>query len=1198
MAAKRRPSKAKKPAGSVAAPKKRGGAKLPIAKQRGGFPIVGIGASAGGLEAYRAFFAHVPADTGMAFVLVPHLDPNHPSALRSLLTSYTAMPVVEAMDGLAVKANHVYVLAPNSELRIRDGRLRVARPGRPRGQRTPIDLFFTSLAADQGENAISIILSGTGSDGTLGTAAIKEHGGLTMAQYGGTLKYDSMPRHAQETGLIDFAVPAEAMPQRLLEYTRHLNRIDETKGADGMRREVAAQRLKICLLLRNRTGHDFSNYKENTFIRRVIRRMQVLQLDSAVRFLKCLRRDPTQIDLLFQELLIGVTQFFRDPKSFEALETGVIPEILKDRSPANPVRIWVAGCASGEEAYSLAILFREQIARRELNVRFQVFATDIDSHALEVARIGWYPASIANDVKPQRLERYFTREGGGYKINKELREYCIFSAHNFVKDPPFSKLDLVSCRNVLIYLNADLQQRVLPLLHFALNPGGFLFLGPSENVSDQGKLFNRIDAKARIFRRRSAALARLPELALAPPLRRRPPPPEGAAPRPKRVEDDIGRRVEQIVESQRPAHVVVDESGEVLRFSGPTSRFLQHATGAASLNIYTLVDRALRSELRAIMHQAVAARRRVDHQVIPMPVEGGTQDVYVVIEPLGGDGPTPPLWLISFQSVGPVRKRIKGSAKQAAKHERTRLARMESLEAELTTTHERLQSAIEELETSNEELKSSNEEFQSLNEELQSANEELETSKEELQSVNEELETVNSELNSKVESLDRANSDLKNLLESTQIATVFLDNDLRIKSFTPPTTDIFNLIESDIGRPITDIAGRLSHDFAPDVRKVQRTLTRIEHEVKLADGTAYIMRILPYRTVGNVIDGVVITFIDISERRRAEEERALLAALVRSSQDAITVTDPSGKVLAWNHGAERMYGYSAKQMIGQQLTAIIPTEGAEEWKQQLKRAQRGEAPPTFELIRQRQDGGRVIASVNVAPVPDAADRVVAISSIERDITEAKRAQERQGLLLAELDHRVKNTLALVNAIVAHTLTNRTTPEEFTQAIQGRLRALGQAHRLLAQNQWHGTQLEAILSEQLVPFRTRRLRSVTLKGPKVSLNSAAALTLSMVIHELAANAAKYGALSTADGALDILWRVENTAAPPRLVLDWQESGGPETGPPERRGFGTELIERAIAYDLGGSARLDYPAGGARCRIEIPLVAKTGTSETSG
>lgn len=1187
MAAKRRAPKAGKRRKSAARRDRDAEAKQPP-KRRAGFAVVGIGASAGGLEAFRAFFSHMPSNSGLAFVLVPHLDPNHPSALRSLLASYTAMPVVEATDGLAVQPDHVYIIPPNAEMGIRDGRLRVARPSRPRGQRTPIDVFFASLAADQGENAVSIILSGTGSDGTIGTAAVKEHGGLTLAQFGGTLKYDSMPRHAQETGLIDFAVPAEEMPQRLLDHRNHLNRVGQTKGADGLRREVSDHRLKICLLLRNRTGNDFSNYKENTFIRRVIRRMQVLQVDSAIAFIDQLRRDPAQIDLLFQELLIGVTQFFRDPPAFDAVETKVIPELLKNRPPGAALRIWVPGCASGEEAYSLAILFREQISRREANIRIQIFATDIDSHALEVGRTGWYPASIANHMSPQRLERFFAREGAGYKISKELRECCIFSVHNLVKDPPFSKLDFVSCRNLLIYLNGDLQQRVIPLLHFALNPGGYLFLGPSENANDDGKLFARLDAKHRLFRRRSTTRPPLPDLALAPIVQKEA---EGPRAHAARIEDDIAKRAEALLHAQRAAYVIVDERGDIRRFSGRTSRFLQHANGAASLNLFTLIQKSLRSEVRAMLNQAIAERRRVEREPTPLLSEDGAQDVYIVIEPLSADSANEPLWMVSFQIVGPARKPASaGGVPAPSKGERKRSEHLESLETELSTTRERLQNTIEELETSNEELKSSNEEFQSLNEELQSANEELETSKEELQSVNEELETVNSELNSKVESLDRANSDLKNLLESTQIATVFLSNELRIKSFTPAITDIFNLIEGDIGRPISDIAGRLKYDFAPDVRRVQRTLTRVEHEVKLADGTAYIMRILPYRTVANVIDGVVVTFVDISERRRAEEERALLAALVRSSPDAIIVTDPAGKVMAWNHGAERMYGHAAGQMIGQQMTAIIPAEGAGEWKQQLRRVQKGELLPSLELVRLRKDGTGVHASVSVAPVHDAAGNVVAISSIERDIGEAKRNQERQSLLLAELDHRVKNTLALVGAIVSHTLASRRSPEEFAQAIQGRLRALGQAHRLLAQNQWHGTNLGAILREQLVPFRTKRLRNVTLRGPDVSLSSAAALTLSMVVHELASNAAKYGALSVADGALEVAWRVDGAPSPPRLVLEWKETGGPATSPPERRGFGSELIERAIEYDLGGSARIDFASGGVRCRIEFPIVSK--------
>ncbi len=986
MAAKRRVSKIvarrrhgeKRPAGTAAAG-------VPaVAGVSRGFPIVGIGASAGGLDAFREFFAHMPTISGMAFVVVSHLDPEHSSELRGLLSEYTNMPVVDAVDGLRIRPNHVYVIPPNAELRIRNGRLRVARPSRPRGRRMPIDVFFAALAADQQENAVSVILSGTGSDGSLGTVAIKEHGGITFAQHGGAVKFDGMPRHAQETGLIDFALPVEQMPRQLIDCMSHMSRLDRARGLDRLREDVARLRQKICLLLRNKTGHDFSDYKENTFIRRVLRRMQILRVDSAARFLERLRRDPSQIDLLFQELLIGVTQFFRDPKVWEALDAKVIPEILRSHPSASPLRVWVPGCASGEEAYTIAMLFREHIAKRAANIRVQIFATDIDIQALDAARAGWYPDGIAASIAPSRLERFFTRERGGYRINKEIRELCIFSAHNVIKDPPFSRLDLISCRNLLIYLNGDLQQRVVPLFHFALNPGGFLVLGLSENAGDHGKLFTRLESKAHIFRRRSAVAARLPDLPFvhAPKVGR-----IGAAAARRQFDDEIGRSADRQIERRRPAYVVVDENADIIRFSGPTGRYIQHASGTASLNLFGLVDKSIRSEVRALVEKAIAERRRIEHEPVPLRTPEGRLNVSIVVEPLADAGVAEPLWIVSFQPVGPSRREAR-TRQRSAKRGTKRTERIEALESELMNTRERLQNTIEELETSNEELKSSNEELHSLNEELQSANEELETSKEELQSVNEELETVNSELSSKLESFDRANSDLKNLLESTQIATVFLGDDLRIKSFTPAITDVFNLIERDIGRPITDITGHIDYDLVPDVRRVQRTLDRVEREVKGAGGSAYIMRILPYRTVGNVIDGVVITFVDITERKRAEEERALLATIVRNSPDAIVVIDGTGRVLAWNHGAEQMYGHTAAQMIGQQFSVIVPEEFAQQWRERFREAQEGEAGATFETERLRRDGGRARVSVKLAAVRDAKGKATVISSVERAVGEA------------------------------------------------------------------------------------------------------------------------------------------------------------------------------------------------------------------
>jgi two-component system CheB/CheR fusion protein len=1147
-------------------------------------PIAGIGASAGGLEAFEKFFLNMQADSGIGFVLVTHLDVHHKSALTELIQRYTAMPVVAIADRMPVLPDRIHIIPPNATLGIARGRLRLISP---RGDGMVIDNFFRALADDQGDNAVGIILSGSGSDGTLGLKAIKEQGGLTLAQSSGSSCYDSMPRSAAATGLVDFVLPVEEMPKHLVEHAEQLRQKEEESAADDFRRSARRALPKICALLRTQTGHDFSQYKESTFLRRLQRRMQVVHVTAVPAYVQLLRRDAGEIEALFRDLLIGVTQFFRDPRSFEALGTLVIPELFKGKGPEDQIRVWVPGCATGEEAYSIAILLADYMAGHELSLKVQIFATDIDDHALAVARTGAYPETIAADVSAEKLERYFLRDGKSFRVSKAIREMCIFSVHNLIKDAPFSKLDLISCRNLLIYLDASLQNRLIPLFHFALRQRGFLFLGPAENVTQHAKLFARLDNKHRLFKARPVETNRPP---LEFPLTStgyRPATSGERASAAANLEETVARRAQRVVEAYAPAYVVVDGSYDILHFSGRTGRYLQPSSGAASLNLFSIVDTALRPDLRSVLHQAMASGRKVVHEGTVLAVNGSYVTVTVTAEPLApasGDS-SQRLCVVLFQESGPPKLREPETAEDGA------VARKDEtiahLEGELIATRERLQTTVEELETSNEEMKSSNEEFQSVNEELQSSNEELETSKEELQSVNEELETVNAELNSKIESLDRAISDRKNLLESTQIATVFLDTHLRIKSFTPAITDIFHLIESDYGRPITDITTKIAYEHLPrDVRRVLRTLTGIEQEVTLTEGGAsYIMRILPYRTVDNVIDGVVVTFIDISERKHGEEALARLAAIVSSSYDAIIGLAPDGAIINWNAGAERIYGYSADEAVGRPLSLVIPPEHSDELRQMLDRLRRAGVPQPVESERLTKDGRRVHVSFTVSPIRNAGGKLIAGSLVERDISAQKMAEEQQKQLVAELKHRVKNTLATVLSVASRTRASTQTLDEFVQAFRGRVQALAKAHDLLTREGWSGVSLRRIVESELEPY-AGEIDKVRVEGPELVLGAQAATMMGMALHELATNAAKHGALAARGGSVRVAWKVAN-GAEPKVTLDWRERGGAPAAEPAQHGFGLSFIERSLSYELAGQARFQFAKAGFRCELSFPL-----------
>ncbi|MBI5592849.1 MAG: PAS domain-containing protein [Deltaproteobacteria bacterium] len=969
-----------------------------------GFPVVGIGASAGGLAAFEAFFSAMPADAdpGMAFVLVQHLAPDHKSILSDLVKRYTRMQVFEVEDGMAVKPNCTYIIPPNRDMAFLDGTLQLLEPSAPRGRRLPIDFFFRTLAQDQREKAICIVLSGTGSDGTLGVRAVKGEGGMSMAQNPESTEYDGMPRSAINTGLVDYVLPPAEMPAQLIAYVNHVFGktlrtaipLPSPKTVDAMK--------KVFILLRVQTGHDFSQYKQNTIVRRVHRRMAVHQIDRTDGYVRYLQQNPAEIEALFRDLLIGVTSFFRDPAAFMALEEQVIPKLFAGKPVGAFIRVWVPGCSTGEEAYSLAILLQERLEVLKQGYKVQVFANDIDGKAIEHARIGVYSGSIATDISPERLVRFFIQEPDGiaYRIHKSIRDMLVFSEQNVIKDPPFSKLDLISCRNLLIYMDGDLQKKLIPLFHYALNPGGFLFLGTSETVGEFVTLFATLDRKLKIYQRKEDFSGTLrPTLGKILPLSKIDAVPQsiGTA----LVESKLPLRElteRALLQQYAPVGALVGEHGDILYIQGRTGKYLEPAPGEVGMNILKMAREGLRQDLTIALHTVVLHKQPVRHSGLRVKTNGDFTFVDLTVRPVSASpdsAVSSGLFLVIFEEVPPScpeqpENTISADSSEIATDVDARIA---ALKQELRAKEEYLQTTNEELETSNEELKSSNEEMQSVNEELQSTNEELETSKEELQSVNEELSTVNAELQQKVIDLSRANNDMNNLLAGTGIGTIFVDHLLRIQRFTPAVTQVINLILTDVGRPVGHIVSNLVgyDNLVEDIRAVLDSLVPKEVEVQTKAGAWYSLRIRPYRTLENVIEGAVITFVDIADHKRLQvlldenEAMCRLAVVVRDSNDAVTVQDFEGRILAWNPGAERMYGWSEAEALAMNIRSMIPDELASEALTTARQLGRSEVLEPFRTQRVARDGRIVTVWMTASALANAAGEVYAIATTEREV---------------------------------------------------------------------------------------------------------------------------------------------------------------------------------------------------------------------
>ncbi len=1441
--------------------------------------VVGVGVGLRSAQSLERMFAAVRPDLNAAFVVAVRQDEGlQIQTVVEILTRATQAPVQIAVDGDPLTPNRIHVGGCDDMITVEHGEVRVRPASEPVGHRGVIDTLLISLAEHAQEQAVAVILTGLGSDGAAGVTATKKFGGLSIVE--ADVGPETGAGVSGPAAVADLSLPVEEIGQQIALYAANLADVEaigfDEEGPDDLEAQVG----QITTALRNVTSHDFHGYKRGTFVRRVHRRMQVLQIDSISDYIATLRADTQEVQNLFQDMLIGVTQFFRDPAEFEALERE-LPRLFAGKGPEDHFRVWVLGCATGEEAYSLAILLREHLSTLNRPPEVQIFATDLDARSLGLARAGRYSASIADHIRPDRLERWFVREGDTYCVAKELREMCVFSPHNIVKDAPFSRLDILSCRNLLIYLSIELQNRVIPIFHFALKSGGVLFLGASENVTRHGKLFAPVDRKNRLFRRLETATRVVPDFPLTPRVRGSVPLDLGPPPVLARVTASAGRQAEAIVERYAPAYVIVDAQGDVVHFSGHTGRYIEPSAGAPTMSLQNLVHRDLRLDIRAALSRAAAEGGRVEMPRLLLRQDDRSFGVNLIVEPVAAGDVN--LLVVVFQDLGQMANDswLEGDRPSADEH-------VQRLEAELRVTRDRLQATIEEQESTNEELKSSNEEYQSINEEMQSTNEELETSKEELQSVNEELQTVNGELGHRVSELGRANSDLKNLLESTQIATIFLDSEQRVRNFTPATAEIFHLLEADVGRPLYHVVSRVAYpELQDDIRRVLKTLTPIERHVTDAKaGRHFGARVLPYRSLDNYISGAVVTFTDLTAVYKAQEalqesedrrafvlslsdalrpltdsaqiervaaervgerlgvDRALYATIVDEREAVVTadysrygepiaatiaaklfsnstlarlrsgeplavddvacapeLSDHSRETLrALNVGAfiavalikndqwlaafcvqnfkPRRWAQHEVELIGEvpeRTWAAIDRANAEaalkasemrfrafvttssdavyrmspDWSEMLRldggdfipdtespsknwmetyitpaerapvSAATGEAiaekkmfilehralrvDGTYGWVLSRaipilDDDGEILEWMGAAtdinarregeaalreserrqqvliegvpqlvwravdggnwtwasprwseytgqtepaslglgwlealhpddrnhvvklwdaaveqgeftaeyrvreaksgryhwfqaratPVRDDAGTLIEWLGASTDVDDLRQLQERQRILVAELQHRVRNMLTVIRSVFARTVETGGDAEATAAHFKGRLDALARTQVIVTQNVDGTADLETLIRDELLSVAVSDGPNLEIEGPSVLLPAKAIESIGLAIHELTTNSLKYGALKTPNAKLNIRWNIQDGAGGPRLSFTWTEQGVPAVPvKPAREGFGRELIEEALPYRLGAQTKLEFLGGGVRCSITLPI-----------
>jgi two-component system CheB/CheR fusion protein len=974
------------------------------------FPIVGIGASAGGLETLEQFFNKMPKNTGMAFVIVQHLDPKHVGMMPELLQRMTKMTVFQVTDCLHVKPNCVYVIPPNKSLSILNGTLHLFAPVETHGIRLPIDIFLRSLAEDQQEKSIGIILSGMGSDGSLGLKAIKEKNGVVLVQDPDTAKFDGMPRSATATVIADIVAPVEELPAKLIDFLKFVP-LSKTDSALDSKNKSNLD--KIIILLREQTGHDFSLYKKSTLFRRIERRKGIHQIEKIENYVRFMQENPKETEILFKELLIGVTNFFRDTAVWDKLKEEVLPEMIEKLPNGTVMRAWVTGCSTGEEAYSLAIIFREVMdkIKKNRNISLQIFATDLDMEAIEKARKGVFPSNIVTDVSPERLARYFINDNDGYRINAAIREMVVFAPQNVIKDPPFTKLDLLTCRNMLIYMEPELQKKIIRLFNYSLNPGGIMVLGTAETLDPDVDGFQTIDPKLKIFKRTALPIRnRLLDFPSSFSVTNKVKPENLKIPK---SEENLQTLANQILLQRfAPASVMVSDKGDIVYITGRTGKYLEPVAGKANWNIFAMLRDGLRQDLPLGFQKALKNFEPVKLHNIKVENYGQDQFVDVTIQQIENPEALHGKIIIVFNDL-PESAGVNASDSKTGKQNSN--LRNKELESELRQSLEDLQTIREEMQTSQEELKSTNEELQSTNEELQSTNEELTTSKEEMQSLNEELQTVNIELQTKVSDYVQANNDMKNLLNSTDVATLFLDKELNIRRFTDPITTIFKVRNTDIGRPFTDLVTDLQYpEIGSDAKEVIRNLIYIEKSTVTTDGRWFDIKIMPYRTLDDHIDGLVLTFNDVSKFKSMELElkeaneklqkskETRYRKLFETAKDGILILDAdTGQITDVNPFLVELLGYSREQFIEKAIWNIGLFKDMVANVDKFKELQQKEFVRYDDLPMETIDGKKINVEF-ISNVYEVENQKV-VQCLVRDITQRKQAEEK--LMLSETRYR-------------------------------------------------------------------------------------------------------------------------------------------------------------------------------------------------
>ncbi|MCB2080034.1 MAG: PAS domain-containing protein [Novosphingobium sp.] len=1121
-------------------------------------PIVGIGASAGGLEALRDMLSSARAPTGMAFVIVQHLDPNHESMLAELLDRHTSLTVLQSDGGEKIEADNVYIIPPGHGLVIRDGRLELTDFAQPRGLRRPIDDFFISLASDQQANAACVILSGTGADGTTGLRAVKEYGGVCIVQQPESAKYDGMPLSAVGTGLVDFVKPAGQILDCLSGYFHRR----ATSPIKEQAAEIVADHVDdLCLSLRKVVGHDFSGYKRTTVVRRVERRMQVLGIQSGRSYLDRVRSDPAECEALFRDLLINVTRFFRDREMFEVLREKVIAPLVRDRPSGDDLRIWIPGCSSGEEAYSIAMLFADEAQAQRAPNAIQIFATDIDESMLGIAREGTYSNAAMVDIPLHMRERFVIPHADRFTIATPIRDLIRFSSHSIVKDPPFSRIDLVSCRNLLIYFDEQLQQSVMPLLHYAIRPDGFLFLGPSESVGRFDHLFPAIDSHARIFQRSPGPPnypIDLPGSHRQHESRVRSDPDRSE----KRQHADESSAARRVLDRYAPPSMLLDQDGAIIAAYGRLSQYFEFpVTRTGGSSAISLARPGLRNVIGPLLRSARDKKKRAIVRKVEVRTDHGIQEVDAICDPMR-DG----TFLFVFRDASPFQPMAGDDLAELEVSE----DHLDSLEDELRITRHRLRSTVEELETANEELKSSNEEMMSMNEELQS--------------TNEELTTVNDELKSKVDQLTVANADLNNFFESTELAVVVLDKALKVRNFTEAVTSIFPLQPSDRGRPLEDVAGRLASTvYLEDARAVVGGHETIQRRVSNRGGDrTFSLRTIPYRTQQGEIVGATLVLTDITDALSLERDLA-------RQRERLDMAIKAGGIGVWEFcletGATSFESRGDVSLGRTQVDGVpvdvrmdrIISEDRTNVEIALRQAATGQNDFEVSCSVRRDDGElRRIKSYGKVINGDGNRRLVGVSI---DVTAEYRLAETRELMLREMNHRVKNLFAIIGGMISAAARSHTELPVFAADMRERIAALGRAHSLVSlSTEGQPVALRELVEATVEPYRDQA--EITVSGPGIVIARSCLSPFALMLHEWATNSAKYGAIAARNGKLSIDWDYAGDG----FDLRWTEVKDEPVVMKSKKGFGSLLVESS-SRQLG--TQVEQTINGGTFRLSIHL-----------